>query len=94
MLHWAVRSGAVDSINTLIDKGAQINGRDDLGQTALLADALADAALACHEPLMSHLRQRQEALEGFAPNLASLRRALAARPAVAPQAAGPAAAPQ
>ena len=90
----AEHAQAAMTARRLLAKQREVELLVQLGEYRAGTDALADAALACHEPLMSHLRQRQDALEAFAPNLASLRRALAARPAVAPQAAGPAAAPR
>jgi ATP synthase in type III secretion protein N len=79
----------------LLAKQREVELLVQLGEYKAGADKGADAALACQEPLNAHLRQRPDVLEAFAPNLASLRRALAARPAAAaPKAASPAAAPR
>jgi ATP synthase in type III secretion protein N len=60
----------------LLAKHREVELLVQLGEYRAGADALADAALACHEPLNAHLRQRSDVQAALAPSLVSLRRAL------------------
>jgi ATP synthase in type III secretion protein N len=68
----------------LLDKYREVELLVQLGEYRAGQDALADAALACHAPLRTHLQQRPGALEPLAASIDSLRRAVATPvPAVA-----------
>lgn len=58
-LHVAAKSGRVDTLNQLIDQGADIEARDQTGETALTI-----AALAGHKPAVELLIERGAAVDG------------------------------
>jgi ATP synthase in type III secretion protein N len=60
----------------LLDKYREVELLVQLGEYRAGQDALADAALACHAPLRTHLQQCPGALEPLAVSIDSLRRAV------------------